>query len=371
MLRKVLTLFSEFGDVSNLRCSAVKSELLAFEQPEGMRIQGIVVVHKTKFLGVLGGDLQEEEEYKESMNKIRFKCKKIGSVALLLGVKIQLVHQWVYPTLYNVVTVIAKPKKVPVRPKKYVRLALNVMTLTMRVVGLGKSLKCGGHNLISLKLHCCWACMQPLAWCLSGQATVAKNKDLKPALRTFYDSQGIPCTALAIQHTVLAPGTCGSEGILVRSLWSFSALRKVLNGVQLTVVQLRGLGLAHSVFLMTNTQSLKVPTWRRGATTVGEVNDVDIPKMVQAVGATHRSHAQQALDTVVDLLGTRDEESVCIDGSVPPGFGEWRLKAVKQAWFAKMVPTHRQSQEVWPTLWEANLPTMTREFTYRVREFGR
>ena len=57
-------------------------------------------------------------------------------------------------------------------------------------------------------------------------------------LRAFCDSEGIPCTALAIRHTVLAPGIARCEGILVRSLWSFSTPRN--------------LGLAHSVFIMTN-----------------------------------------------------------------------------------------------------------------------
>ena len=40
-------------------------------------------------------------------------------------------------------------------------------------------------------------------------------------------------TLLAIQNTVLALSTRGSEGLLVRSLWSYSALRKVMNGVYL------------------------------------------------------------------------------------------------------------------------------------------
>ena len=68
--RKVLGLFAEFGEVANLRCCAIKSELSAMEQPVGTRIQGIAVVHKTKFLGVLGGEVQEGEEYEESMNKM-------------------------------------------------------------------------------------------------------------------------------------------------------------------------------------------------------------------------------------------------------------------------------------------------------------
>ena len=33
VLRKVLGLFAEFGEVSNLRCSAIKSDLLALERP--------------------------------------------------------------------------------------------------------------------------------------------------------------------------------------------------------------------------------------------------------------------------------------------------------------------------------------------------
>ena len=82
VLRKVLSLFAEFGEVANLRCSAIKSaiksELLAMEESMGTCILSIVVVHKTKFLRVLGGEVPEGEEYEESMNKIRFKCKKIG-----------------------------------------------------------------------------------------------------------------------------------------------------------------------------------------------------------------------------------------------------------------------------------------------------
>ena len=33
-------------------------------------------------------DVQEGEEYEESMNEIRFKCKKIGGLVLTLGLKI-------------------------------------------------------------------------------------------------------------------------------------------------------------------------------------------------------------------------------------------------------------------------------------------
>ena len=63
----------------------------------------------------------------------------------------------------------------------------------------------------------------------------------------------------------------------MRSLWSFSALRKVLNGVNISVGQLRSLGLAHSVFLMSESRTLKVPRWRRWATTVGQMNALDMP----------------------------------------------------------------------------------------------
>ena len=48
--------------MSNLRCSAQKSELLVLEQLVVVPVQGITVVQKTKFLGVLGGDLQEGDE---------------------------------------------------------------------------------------------------------------------------------------------------------------------------------------------------------------------------------------------------------------------------------------------------------------------
>ena len=168
VLRKVLGMFDEFGEVSNLWCSAIKSELLALEQPARERIQGITVMHKTKFVGVLGGELQEGEEYDEYISKICFKCKKIGSPALPLGLKIQLVHQWVYPTLCNVATMIPMPQKVLVPLRKYVRLALNVTSLTVGLVGLTKSVSGGGRELISPELYCRWAHVQPLAGCLSG-----------------------------------------------------------------------------------------------------------------------------------------------------------------------------------------------------------
>ena len=64
---------------------------------------------------MLGGEVQEGEEYEESINIICFKCKKIRSLALPLGLKMQLAHQCVYPTLYNVAIVVPMPTKVLVR----------------------------------------------------------------------------------------------------------------------------------------------------------------------------------------------------------------------------------------------------------------
>ena len=88
--------------------------------------------------------------------------------------------------------------------------------------------------------------------------------------------------------------------------------------------------------------------------------------MVRAAGAPSKEHAQQALDTIVDRLEAADDESVQIDGSVPPGFGEWCSKGVETAWFAEMAPINRQSTAVWPALWRTNVPSITHEFMYRV-----
>ena len=76
-------------------------------------------------------------------------------------------HQWVYPTLYNVATVTPMLKKVLVRLRKYVRLALNVTSLTVNVVGLIKSVAGGGRELVCPELYCRWVHVQPLARCLS------------------------------------------------------------------------------------------------------------------------------------------------------------------------------------------------------------
>ena len=173
-------------------------------------------------------------------------------------------------------------------------------------------------------------------------------------------------TTLAIQYTVLALSACGSEGLLVRSPWSFSSLRKIMNGVRLTVGHIHSLGIAHSVMVTTETRSLKVPRWRPWATTVGEVNKVDVLAMVRAAGIANKEHAQQALDTIVDLLEATHDESVQIDGSVLSGFGKWRLKGVKTAWFAEMAPTDRQDTVVWPAMWKTNVPSITHKFMYKV-----
>ena len=120
-----------------------------------------------------------------------------------------------------------------------------------------------------------------------------------------------------------------------------------MNAVRLTVGPIRSLGIAHSVVVMTETRSLKVPMWQRWATTIGDVNKVDVPAMVCAAGVPNKEHAQQALDTIVDLLEAADDKFVQIDGSLPPRFGEWRLKGVKTAWFEEMAPTDRQDTAVW------------------------
>ena len=60
-------------------------------------------------------------------------------------------------------------------------------------------------------------------------------------------------TLLAIRNSVLAPSTRGSKGLLVRSLWTYSALRRVMNGLRLMAGQVRNLGLAHIVMTMTET----------------------------------------------------------------------------------------------------------------------
>ena len=145
------------------------------------------------------------------------------------------------------------PKKVLVRLHKYVRLAVNVTSLTLSLVGLSKSVSGGDRELIIPELYRRWAHVQPLAKCLSRQATAAENKDLELPLQASCDWESIQVTLLAIQNIVLAPSTRRSEGLLVRSLLSYSVPRKVMNGVRLMAGQVRSLGLTHSVVTMMET----------------------------------------------------------------------------------------------------------------------
>ena len=62
------------------------------------------------------------------------------------------------------------------------------------------------------------------------------------------------------------------------------------------------MGIVRFLVVMTETRSLKVPRWRRWATTIGEVNRVDVPAMVRATRAANKEHAQQVLDMIVGLL---------------------------------------------------------------------
>ena len=60
---------------------------------------------------------------------------------------------------------------------------------------------------------------------------------------------------------------------------------------------------------------------------------MDVPATVRAAGSAHKEHARQALHTIVELLEVDEDELVEVDGSLPPTFGEWRLRGVKRAWF--------------------------------------
>ena len=57
------------------------------------------------------------------------------------------------PQCPNVAAVIPMPKKVLVPLRKYVRLALNVASLTVSLVGLSKSVSGGGRELIHPELY--------------------------------------------------------------------------------------------------------------------------------------------------------------------------------------------------------------------------
>ena len=151
------------------------------------------------------------------------------------------------------------------------------------------------------------------------------------SLRQLCETEGILVTELAVHHTVLVPGTTMIEGVLMRPLLSYSELGCVMNRVDATVMQL---GLACSVVLMHGGPPIIVPKWKEWGTIVGDVEWLDIPPMAKAAGPLHREHAQQILETMADLL---HEGSVCIDGSIPPTLGEWRLKGI--AWFNEMALT--------------------------------
>ena len=69
---------------------------------------------------------------------------------------------------------------------------------------------------------------------------------------------------------------------------------------------------------------------------------------------------------IVDLLEVAGDEAMQIDGSVPPGLGEWRLQGVKTAWFVEMAPTDRQETTVWPAVWQTNVSAITHESVYKV-----
>ena len=83
---------------------------------------------------------------------------------------------------------------------------------------------------------------------------------------------------------------------------------------------------------------------------------MDVPAMVRAAGVANKEHAQQAMDTIINLFEADIAELVQIDGSIPPGLEEWQLKGVKTVWFAKMAPTDRQHSALWPALWKATSP---------------
>ena len=114
------------------------------------------------------------------------------------------------------------------------RLALNVTSVTVSLEGLNKSVSGGGRELISPKLYCRWAHVQPLARCLSGQSSTMESKDLKLPLQVFCNLEGIPMTLPAIWNTVLAPRTCGFEGQLARSLFFFATMTVMYGAKNIT-----------------------------------------------------------------------------------------------------------------------------------------
>ena len=131
------------------------------------------------------------------------------------------------------------------------------------------------------------------------------------------------------------------------------------------VGQLRSLGVAHSVVLVTQSRALKVLRWRRWASTIGEINNVHVPVMVRVARAANKEHVQQALDTIIDLLEAEDTELVQIDGSVPPGFGV--AAEVGQNGVVCGNGTHGQTRfgNV-ANVVENNVASITHDFMYRL-----
>ena len=87
--------------------------------------------------------------------------------------------------------------------------------------------------------------------------------------------------------------------------------------------------------------------------------------MVRAAGQTKKDQAEHALQIVIDLLEAQDDETVQIDGVVPPGFEELCLKEVKSAWFADVAPTDRRDPAMWPALWRTNTRAIMHKFMYK------
>ena len=68
--------------------------------------------------------------------------------------------------------------------------------------------------------------------------------------------------ALALHHTVQAPGRCKTKGVVVQTLFQFLELRRVMSGVDVTVGCLQQLDLAHLVVLMHGGRFMRVPRWK-------------------------------------------------------------------------------------------------------------
>ena len=69
-------------------------------------------------------------------------------------------------------------------------------------------------------------------------------------------------TEVAIRHIVIAPATSKPKGVLVRSLFHYSELRRLKSGVDITVGSLRKPGLSHCIVLMCKDRSMRVLRWK-------------------------------------------------------------------------------------------------------------